>query len=261
MIDLARVTATVLLLCACVSAQDFKTEPVLTQGPVPAPRVEWGEWKPVGNCGGVKFEAAVTNDDGRNDFEVKLRAVNGSGYRAATRYAATILSEKQEKAYRDGGMTIADGKLGEGGSLNLGTPFKSAVNQLTPTVIEKMVLKVDVANLDRPPPNTPPSAYLSPFLDYPVTKCDFEVALGASKSAEKFMSLTDSCVNNLPKWTRPCDDAVDEIISAYEKADEGNKQCVLEWRNYQKCYEIYAFNSSPSPKPVCHRPRCIFSRR
>ncbi|HEV2762808.1 MAG TPA: hypothetical protein VGV38_07435, partial [Pyrinomonadaceae bacterium] len=114
----------------------------MTQGPVPAPRVEWDEWKPVGNCGGVKFEVAVTKDDGRNDFEIKLRALNQSGHRAATRFAATIVSEKREEASRDGGMTIADGKQGEGGSLSLGTPFKSAVNQLTPTRLEKMALKV-----------------------------------------------------------------------------------------------------------------------
>jgi hypothetical protein len=143
-------------------------------------------------------------------------------------------------------------------SLCLGTPFPSAVNQRTPTRISRLTLSsVDVANIDAAAPDASPSAYLDPYRDYPNSNCkNSSVNFGGGNV--KFVRLTDDCVKNLPRWTKPdCDDAVDEIIKAFNSTtSQAEQDCIKEWRAYQKCYEIYAFNSSPSPRPSCQRPAC-----
>lgn len=231
----------------------------------PAPPLEWEDWVPVGaSCGGVQYYAAISKDDGRNDFEIKIKIENRNGHTVQTRFNAVIESEEGAKKYSDGGGT---GRLNAGRtaeacsmfpSLCLGVPFPSAVNQRVPTRISRLTLRsVDVANIDAPPPNASPSAYLDPYRDYPHVRCE-NLSISFGGSNVKFIKLTDSCVKGLPRWTKPnCDDAVDEIIKAYNGAtSQSDQDCIKEWRAYQKCYEIYAFNSSPNPKPSCQRPTC-----
>lgn len=231
----------------------------------PAPRLEWEAWSPLGAaCGGVQFYAAVSKDDGRNDFEIKIKIVNLNEHAVQTRFNAVIESAEGAKKYRDhtGLGKLNAGRTAEACSLSpdlcFGKPFPSAVNQRTPTRISRLTLtRVDVANIDAPPPDASPAAYLDPYRDYPNTRCEnLSIDFGASKV--RFQSLTDSCVKGLPRWTKPdCDDAVDEIVKAFNQTDAPEQRdCIKEWRAYQKCYEIYAFDSAPNPKPSCRRPTC-----
>jgi hypothetical protein len=231
----------------------------------PAPQLAWEDWKTVGSCGGVEYLVAISQDDGRNDFELKIKINNQNSHTVQTRLNAVIESEKGEKKYRD---NVGIGRLNAGRavdacsitpSLCFGILFPSAVYQKTPTRISTLTLtNVDVANIDAPPANASPAAYLDPYRDYPNTKCrNLTVSFGGG-NVPKFISLTDSCVKGLPRWTKPdCDDAVDEILKAYGRAtSQTDQDCIKEWRTYQKCYEIYAFNSSPVPRPSCQRPTC-----
>ena len=231
----------------------------------PAPPLSWQDWQAIGSCGGVEFLAAVSADDGRNDFELKIKINNTNKHTIQTRINAVIHSENGEKKYRD---NVGVGRLNGGRaaeacstmpSLCFGALFPSAVYQKQPTGIAKLVLtKIDVANIDAPPGNASPAIYLDPYRDYPHTTCRDLSTTFARGSNPRFISLTDTCVKGLPKWTKPdCDDAVDEILKAYARANsQADQSCIQEWRAYQKCYEIYAFNSNPVPRPSCERPSC-----
>jgi hypothetical protein len=230
----------------------------------PAPLLAWEEWQPVGSCGGVEYLVAISRDDGRNDFELKIKIDNKNSHTIQTRLNAVIESEGGDKKYRN---NVGLGRLNArraaaacstSPSLCFGSPFPSAVDQKTPTRIAKLTLtNVEVANIDAPPANASPAAYLDPYRDYPNTKCR-NLAASFDSTSANFIKLTDSCVKGLPRWTKPdCDDAVDEILKAYSRATSQSEQdCVKEWRAYQKCYEIFAFNSSPVPRPSCQRPSC-----
>lgn len=230
-----------------------------------APSLEWEDWVPVGApCGGVQYYAAVSKDDGRNDFEIKVKIENKNGHTIQTRFNAVIESEEGvKKSHDNGGLgRLNAGRTAEAcsmfPSLCFGALFPSAVNQRTPTHISRLTLtSIDIANIDAPPPNASPSAYLDPYRDYPHTRCE-NLSVGFSRNSVRFIRLTDSCVKGLPRWTKPdCDDAVDEIVNAFNRASsESEKDCIKEWRAYQKCYEVYAFNSSPNPRPSCQRPTC-----
>lgn len=231
----------------------------------PAPTIEWEDWVPIGAaCGGVQYYAAISKDDGRNDFEIKVKIENQNNHTIQTRFNAVMESEEGTKKYHDNaGLGRLNAKRTADAcsmfpSLCLGTPFPSAVNQRTPTRISRLTLSsVDVANIDAPPPNASPSAYLDPYRDYPNSNCK-NLSVSFAGSNVKFVRLTDNCVKGLPSWTKPdCDAAVDEIVKAFNSTTSQTEQdCVKEWRAYQKCYEIYAFNSSPNPRPACQRPTC-----
>jgi hypothetical protein len=219
----------------------------------------------LGSCGGVEYLVAISKDDGRNDFEVRIKIDNRTDHTIQTRLNAVIKSVDGEEKHRDNvGLGRLNAKRSVEAcstypSLCFGILFQSAVYQKTPTRIAKVTLtNVDVANIDAPPANASPAAYLDPYRDYPNTKCkDLSVTFGGS-SVPKFISLTDSCVKGLPRWTKPeCDDAVDEILKAYNRATQQSDQdCIKDWRAYQKCYEIYAYGPNPVPRPSCQRPTC-----
>ena len=231
-----------------------------------APQLQWEEWVAVGTCGGAQYYAAVSKYDGRNDMEVKVKIENRNGHTVQTRFDAVTESEEGEKKqHNQGGLGRLNARrTAEACStyptLCLGAPFPSAVNQPKPTRIVRLTLtSVDVANIDAPPPDAQPSAYLDPYRDYPNTNCkSLSVNFGGGGGDVRFIQLTDACVKGLPRWTKPaCDDAVDEIVKAFNSAtSQADQDCIKEWRAYQKCYEIYAFNSSPSPAPSCQRPAC-----
>lgn len=83
----------------------------------------------------------------------------------------------------------------------------------------------------------------------------------APTAGPKFVGLTDQCVKQLPSWTDSCNRAVDEIVAYYDTASESDKNCILEWRRYQKCYERYAFDSNFTPSSQCYqRPACTPAR-
>lgn len=248
-----------------------------------APQLAWEPWKNIGaDCGGAQYYVAISKDDGRNDFQLKLKIENKSDHTIQTRFDAVIESETGEKVrHPQGGLgRLNANRTAEAcsmfPSLCLGTPFPSAVNQKTPTRIKRLILtNIDVANIDAPPANAPSSAYLDPYRDYPNVNCkNLSIPFGGGSPASssspvgsgvtfvqfpaKFIRLTDNCVKGLPHWTKPdCNDAVDELIRASKRTTSSDAlDCMKEWRTYQKCYEIYAYNSAPDPKPSCQRPTC-----
>jgi hypothetical protein len=233
----------------------------------PAPLLSWQDWRLIGSCGGVDYLAAISADDGRNDFELKIKIDNKNKHVVQTRLSAIIQSENGEKKYREnvGLGRLNGGRAAEACSttpgLCFGVLFPSAVSQKQPTRIAKLILtNIDVANIDAPPANASPAVYLDPYRDYPHTKCrDLSITFQID-SGPRFISLTDQCVKGLPKWTKPdCDDAVDEILKAFKQTTSAKDQdCIKQWRDYQKCYEIYAFESNPLQRPTCERPVCKF---
>jgi hypothetical protein len=231
----------------------------------PAPLLKWQDWQLVGSCGGVDFLAAVSVADGRNDAELKLKIDNKNSHAIQTRMNAVVESAEGETKSRDNfGIGRLNGKRATEAcsttpGLCFGVLFPSAVFQKEPTQIAKLSLtKVKVANIDAPPANASPSVYLDPFHDFPTTKCrDLSITF-ESGGSHAFIKLTDKCVKALPRWTKPdCDDAVDEIVKSYARATTVTDQnCIKDWREYQKCYEIYAYDSNPVPRPSCRRPAC-----
>jgi hypothetical protein len=254
-----RTAASLLAAFVCASA--------VAGAQIPAPRLEWGPWQYVTDCGGAKYSVSFSQDDGRNDVQVKLRVVNAAGRLISTRFKASLVSESGERARREGGSRINPGSVPlEGGPLapafHFGVLFPAAVNQHVPTRITGFTLDIDTADVSKVPTGATPSTYLSDFHDYEVQRCGPSSVSVPRAMMPVFASLTMGCFNELPKWTPPCDQAVDEIMAAYKVAPEATKPCIAEWRQFQKCYEIYAFERAPDPKPQCNDkiPRCTLSR-
>jgi hypothetical protein len=225
---------------------------------LPAPFPGWGEWQSAGECGGVGIWVAKTNNDGRNDFEVKLKFQNKTSHRIHARLDANLTSDRGETAQRKANAVINPGRSAEGGalapSLSFGTVFKAAVNASSPPQIQQIELNnIEIALVDVFPKDASPSTYYRDFGDHPTTKCT-TLIVSFTGNAPKYIALTRSCNTDLPKWTPSCDEAVQEIIRAYNNAPADQKECILQWRKYQKCYEVYAFNSNPRPKPDCTPP-------
>lgn len=227
------------------------------QQALPAPFPGWGPWQFAGECGGVQISVALSNDDGRNDFQVKLRMENRDGQRVATRLDASLTSDVGETKQYYPSATMNPGKSAEGGalapSLSFGTAFQSAVFAKAPPRITKIVFRnVEVAQIDVFPANADPSTYFRNFGDHPTARC----GPWTITPLPRYVALTEQCHSHLPTWTSACDAAVQEIVHAYENAPGPAKACILQWRNYQKCYEVYAFNSNPTPQPQCVPPPC-----
>ena len=260
-----KTTMAIAVSALLIAQQPFMSQRAVNERQDSAPLLSWQSWRLVGSCGGVDFFAAVSVDDGRNDFEVKLKLDNKQTHAIKTRLSAVVESADGRKESRDNiGIGRLNGKravdaCSTAPSLCFGVLFPSAVFQKEPTRIAELSLtKVEVANIDAPPANASPAVHLDPYRDYPHTTCrDLSITF-SSDTNSRFISLTDKCVKGLPKWTKPeCDDAVDEILQAFKRATSGKDQdCIKQWRDYQKCYEIYAFESSPVPRPSCERPVC-----
>jgi hypothetical protein len=231
----------------------------------PAPLLKWQDWQLVGTCGGADYWAVVSVDDGRNDQELRLKIDNKNAHAIQTRLNAVVESADGERRSRHNvGVGRLNGQrtaeaCSSTPSLCFGVLFRSGVLQKEPTRIAKLSLtKVEIANIDAPPANAPPGAYLDPFRDFPTKTCRNLSITFDSGGTPAFIKLTDECVKALPRWTKPeCDDAVDEIVKAHARATNVNEQsCIKEWREYQKCYEIYAYDSNPVQRPSCSRPAC-----
>ena len=229
------------------------------------PALRWRDWQLVGSCGGVDFLASISGNDGRNDVELKLKVDNKNTYAVRARVDAIVESAGGDKQSRDdvrsgrlNGRTAVD--CGSAAGLCLGALFPATALQKEPTKIAKITLtKVEVANIDAPPAQASPQAYLEPFRNFPTKRCRDLSATFSGDSAPAFVRLTDRCVKGLPKWTKPeCDDAVDEILKAYSRATAAaDRNCIQEWRAYQKCYEVYAYDSKPARRRKCERPKCV----
>lgn len=144
------------------------------QAAMPAPFPGWGQWQSVGECGGVRMSIALSNDDGRNDFEVKLRMENTGNHRVAARLDANLTSDQGESKVYHPGTVMNPGTTAEGGalspSLSFGTVFRSAVFANVPPRITRFVFQnIEVAQVDVSPANADPSTYLRTFGDHPTT--------------------------------------------------------------------------------------------
>src|SRR5271165_3069726 len=226
---------------------------------IPAPNLEWGPWRPLINCGGAEYSISFSQDDGRNEFQVQLRAFNRKSTLISTRFEATLSSETGNQMKRSGGSRINAGSApAQNGSFSLGVIFPAPVNQPLPVRISRVLLDIDTADLSKPPPYAGPAVYLGDFTDYPVTQCHGIPAGSPERGRPEFVGLTETCYNQLPHWTQACNKAVDALIGAYNSAQEPAKSCILQWRQFQKCYESYAYSSSPVPAPHCQNvyPTC-----
>ena len=236
------------------------------QAQIPAPRTEWEPWKEVAQCGGARYFASYSRYDGRNDPEAKFRIQNDTGHQIATRFEARFTARAGGEAQRTGGSRVGAGGSVEGPiipTLSTGILFQTPVNQVLPASVGNLVLDIETADVSKPPPNAGPSTYLSDFRDFPKVVCkDVRVPVPQAPTAP-FIALTAACYNVLPRWTPPCDQAVNALVAAFETAPESAKSCILEWRQFQKCYEVYAFESAPDPKPQCQSriPHCAVPGR
>lgn len=223
----------------------------------PAPQLQWLPPQFVGSCGGVAYEVAISKDDGRNEFQLKLRAENRTSHLVATRFKAQIVSEFGDIKYREGGRRISAGRVADGLNFDLGLIFETPVNSPLPVHIQQLRLTIDTANVETPLHPATPSTYLSDFADFPKESCTLSHAF-ASSAMPRFMQLTTACYKLLPKWTATCQDAVDEIYAYSKTASERELPCLKEWRAFQKCYEVYAYGSAPAETPACLQqiPRC-----
>jgi hypothetical protein len=229
----------------------------------PVPEKEWGPWQQIGRCGGLTYYFSITNDDGVNESEVKLKAVNENGYLAASRWEAVLTSEEGEKKYRSGGSRIRPGNEVEASPLApayfLGQPFQAPVNSALPVHISSLELSlVETANVEKVPAGAQPGAYLDDYRDYPKETCAHLSHTFTNASVPRFALLTNACYEALPKWTSNCQGAVDEIIAFANGKSGAALACLQEWRAFQKCYEVYAYGPNPNPKPECGPkiPRC-----
>lgn len=224
---------------------------------IPAPTPEWSDWKQAAVCSDATYFVSITKDDGRNDFELKVKVKNGSDHTISTRFEVEMVSEKGEVAGHNGNSRVR--KAGEveaspsTPSFFLGTPFKTPVNQLLPEHVSKLVFThIETANVDVPPSNASPSTYLNDFRDYPKQTCSDAQSVTFSPSpSSKFIGLTESCYNGLPTWKPVCQEAVEELVRRSRVAPENALPCMRRWRAFQKCYEIYAYGPNPNPKPDC----------
>ena len=101
------------------------------QQAMPAPFPGWSDWRYIGECGGVRMSVALSIDDGRNDFEVKMRMENRDSHRVAVRLIADLTNDHGETKQYHPGTIMNPGKFAEGGAtapaLSFGTVFQSAV--------------------------------------------------------------------------------------------------------------------------------------
>jgi hypothetical protein len=225
---------------------------------LPASNPEWSDWVRAASCGEATYFVSITKDDGRNDFQLKVKVKNGPGHFISTKFDAELVSETGETISRKGNSRVRQNSEIEASPMTpsffLGTPFMTPVNQTLPVHVSKIVFKlIETAEVDVPPKNIAPGAYVSDFRDYPKQTCDGEQALSFSSSPNsKFMGLTESCYNGLPTWNQAmCQAAVEELVNRAKQAPANALPCLRRWRAFQQCYEIYAMGPNPNPKPDC----------
>jgi len=226
-------------------------------GQIPAPPLEWGAWTPLTTCNGVGYDVAFSRYDGRNDVEVKVRLVNTSDKQRSTRFVANLDSDNGEHTRREGGARLNPLARSEGTSVLLGKVFETPVNQTLPTQVQRVTVDIETADVSVLPPYATPSTYLHDFVDFPKQTCHASASPPASRRP-RFAALTEACYNGLPNWSPTCNQAVDALVGAYNGAPETARACMVEWRQFQKCYEGYAFDRTPNPAPRCvdKIPRC-----
>lgn len=220
---------------------------------IPAPQVRWGPWTEAGSCNGVDYMYSITNDDGRNDPQVRLKVRNGTAQERATRFQIYLYSDAGADTRREGGSRVATGGERDDYSYRLGTPFQTPVNQTLPVRVSAIEFRsVVTSDVSKLPPYATPSTYLDDIRDYPHQSCGpWKISIQQPARAP-FISYTEACYNQLPQWTRACQQAVDAIGPAYNAATtDAQKDCVIRWRKFQKCYEIYAYGPNPAVRPQC----------
>lgn len=226
----------------------------------PAQSIAWQPWQPIGSCKQVTFGVTVGEDEEHRHRVVKLKIENKNTYAIQTRFNAVIESAKRKTKTR---RTVQSGPLNAGAASTDCGVAKEFCFEMAPGVnVSKLFLtNIDVTHIDAPSTQASLATYLDQFRDSTKSCRDLAFTFEHVSSPE-FIKLTDRCVKGLPHWTRPdCDNAVDEVIKASEQANSlTEKNCISEWRAYQKCYDIYAFDSNPIPRPTCQRPECSVKR-
>jgi hypothetical protein len=110
---------------------------------LPASNPEWSDWTKAASCGEATYFVSITKDDGRNDFELKVKVRNGPDHLISTRFEAELVSETGETVSRKGSSRIRkDGEVAASPmtpSFFLGTPFMTPVNQTLPVHVSKIV--------------------------------------------------------------------------------------------------------------------------
>jgi hypothetical protein len=207
----------------------------------------------VGACRGVEYFVSITRDDGRNDFQVKLKARNSNDYQIATRFEALLTADTGETARREGGSRIHPQREAQDLSYRLGAPFQTPVNRALPVQVRRLQLTlVETANVEVLPSYATDSTYLDDFRDFPKTQCSNLAADFQPSANARFIGLTETCYNRLPTWTAVCQQAVEEILKTAATSSPSAIPCLKEWRNFQQCYSVYAYGPNPDPKPDCN---------
>ena len=94
--------------------------------------------------------------------------------------------------------------------------FQSAVFQKVPPQITSIVLQdIEVAQINVFPPNADPSRYYRDFGDLPTSYCG---PVTINPGMPRYAELSEQCHSGLPSWAPACDEAVQELVKAYNSA-------------------------------------------
>lgn len=90
-----------LLLSLTLLLPPFQARDFHDGAQIPAPPLAWEDWESIGSCGGVEYLVAISKDDGRNDFELKIKINNQNNHTVQTRLNAAIESENGKTTHRE----------------------------------------------------------------------------------------------------------------------------------------------------------------
>ena len=249
------------LVAVCVATVAASRGAAFASAETPVPQVQWEAWREVGTCGGATYEATQSRYDARNDVLVKVRVRNTTSHVIATRFEFVAASDDGQTANRSAGSRVRPGGLVEGPAFDLGKLFEMAVNALFPPRLQNATFRIiETADVEKLPPYASPTTYLNDFKDFPKETCRYVGFPIGQVQLPSFMVMTASCYRSLPRWTTTCQNAVDALVGLGNTASESQLTCLREWRNFQKCYEVYAFDQNPVPEPDClpKIPRCTY---
>ncbi len=137
------------------------------------------DWRTLTSCAQVQIDVQITPADGGEGPKTIFRVTNSSGHLVAVRFDTTFTSMTGlQQSYQSQGVAMlrpghsVSGPQSGGVMLSTGEVFGASIdpNVPPPAIASIIVSNFQIADLSKSP-NASPNAYVSSFLDYPVTPC------------------------------------------------------------------------------------------